>query len=251
MPISIYARDLIKSGKIGTVERVSSDLSFASAPEDNFDDKHRLVNPDLAGGALLDLGIYSLTWVFQTLYTVQDKPQPPTVLSSVRKYKLGCDQQTSMLLTFPRKEGDAHGIATTSLRVGMDPAKNGEAGPCIRIQGTKGEIQVFPPTFNPRKSKLILDDGTVEEKDWTHPGPGPGSGFYNGFAGDFGPEGQGMGMFWEADECADALREGRKEGQYESLHESLVIMQTMDEVRKQGNFRLPEKVESTEYPLDL
>lgn len=193
MPISIYARDLIKSGTIGTVERTSADLSMAGPPEAKFDDKHRLVNPDLAGGALLDLGIYSLTWVFQTLYTVQENPQAPNVVSSLRKYKLGCDQMTSMLLTFPReKEGDAHGIATTSLRVATNPGQKNVAGPAIRIQGTEGEIQVFPPAFNPSRSKVIYKDGTVEEKEWTHPGPGKGSGFYNGFGGDWYPEGQGM-----------------------------------------------------------
>ena len=58
-------------------------------------------------------------------------------------------------------------------------------------------------------------------------------------------------MFWEADECAYALRDGRKEGQYESLQESLVIMKTMDEVRKQNNLVYPEKIETTDYPVDL
>lgn len=251
MPVSIYVRDLIKSGKIGTVERTFADLSYCMPPETDLEDKNRLVNPDLAGGSLLDLGIYALTWVFQTLYHVQDNPQPPDVVSALRKYRLGCDQLTSMLLTFPReKEGDAHGIATTSLRVSSQPGGNNSA-PSIRIQGTKGEIQAFAPTFRPKKTRVILNDGNVEDKDWAHPGPGPGSGFYNGFGDLFHPEGEGMGMFWEADECANALREGRKEGKYESLAESLVIMRVMDEVRRQGGFKLPEKIESTEYPLDL
>ena len=248
MPISVYIRDLITSGKIGTVQRTFADLSVAGS----FEDTSRMVNPDLAGGSLLDLGIYSLTWVFQTLYTVQKNPQTPSVVSSLRKEKRGCDELTTMVVTFPRENaGDAHGIATTGLVVASDPSKKNEVGPSIRIQGTQGEIQVVPPAFNPPKSRLMLNDGTVEEKDWTHPGPGKGSGFYNGFGQHRHSEGQGMGMFWEADECAYALRDGRKEGQYESLAESLVIMEVMDEVRRQGGFKLPEKVESTEYPLEL
>ena len=170
------------------------------------------MNPDLAGGALLDLGIYALTWVFQSLYTVQKKPQAPSVISSMRKYKLGCDQLTSMVLTFPREqEGDAHGIATTSLRVSSDPSGKNISGPIVRIQGTKGEIQIFPPTFNPSKSKLILKDGSIEEKDWTHPGPGPGSGFRNGFGKELKPEGEGMGMFWRQTSVDMRFeKEGRK-----------------------------------------
>jgi dihydrodiol dehydrogenase / D-xylose 1-dehydrogenase (NADP) len=252
-PLSIYVRDLITSGKLGPVTRTSADLSMTMIPEKTFDDGHRMVNPDLAGGALLDLGIYSLTWVFQTLYTTQKDPGAPTVLSALRKYKLGTDEQTSMLLTFPptADRGEAHGIATTGMRTHADPDGKHSAGPAIRIQGEKGEVQVYHPAFRPTKTKLVLTDGTVEEKEWKIPGPGKGSGWKNGFGGSFQEEGEGQGMFWEADECAFALKEGRKEGKYESLKESLVIMQVMDEVRKQHDFKLPEKIETLDYPVKL
>lgn len=211
-----------------------------------------MVNLDLAGGALLDLGIYALTWVFQTLYLTQKNPQAPTVVSTMQKYKTGADEQTSMLLTFPR-EGlpAAHGIATTSMNVFADPDKKGSAGPAIRVQGTEGEIQIFHPAFRPTRTKLVLKDGTVEEKTFTPPGPGKGSGWKNGFGGDWQVEGEGQGMFWEADEAAFALRDGRKEGQYESLEESLTIMRVMDEVRKQNDLVYPQKIETTQYPVDL
>lgn len=252
-PLSIYVRDIITSGKIGPVSRTFADLSMSMPPEKTFDDKHRMVNPDLAGGALLDLGIYALTWVFQTLYTTQKDAKAPSVISTMRKYKLGTDEQTSMLLTFPPTEGrgEAHGIATTTMRAATDPDKKGTAGPAIRIQGEEGEIQVYHPAFRPTRTKLILKDGTVEDKQWPLPGPGKGSGWKNGWGGDWQPEGEGQGMFWEADECAHALKEGRKEGKYESLEESLVIMKVMDEVRKQNGMKLPEKIETLDYPVDL
>ncbi|EME41876.1 hypothetical protein DOTSEDRAFT_74063 [Dothistroma septosporum NZE10] len=252
-PLSIYVRDIITSGKIGTVYRCIADNSVALDPENSFpDDKHRMVNVDLAGGALLDLGIYSLTWVFQTLYHTQKNPQAPKVVSQINKYRTGADEETSMLLTFPR-EGlpPAHGIATTSLRLSSDPDKKGSGGASIRISGDKGEIQVFPPAYRPTKTKLVLFDGTTEEKDWPQPGPDKSEGWKNGFGGDINPDGQGHGMFWEADECAYALRDGRKEGRYESLEESLVIMKVMDEVRKQNDMTYPEKIETTKYPVDL
>ena len=252
-PLSIYVREVITSGKIGKVSRTFADLSLHIVPEETFEDSHRMVNPDLAGGALLDLGIYALTWVFQTLYTTQKDPKAPTVVSAMRKYKLGTDEQTSMLLTFPATDtrGEAHGIATTGMRTAADPDGKGTAGPAIRVQGEAGEIQIFHPAFRPTLTKLILKDGTVEEKTWTQPGPGKESGWKNGFGGDYQPDGEGQGMFWEADECAYALKEGRKEGKYESLQESLVIMQVMDEVRKQNGLTYPEKIETLDYPVKI
>jgi len=251
-PLSIYVRDIITSGKIGVVCRTFADLSIGSVPETSFDDKHRMVNPDLAGGALLDLGIYALTWVFQTLYHTQKNPQPPTVTSSMQKYKTGADEMTTMLLTFPRDgQPAAHGIATTAIRLASDPDHKGTAGPAIRVQGTEGEVQVFAPAFRPTKTRLVLKDGTIEDKEWPQPGPDKSTGWKNGFGGNWNPDSAGHGMFWEADECAYALRDGRKEGRYESLEESLVIMKVMDEVRRQNNLVYPEKIETTKYPENL
>lgn len=257
-PLSIYVRDIVTSGRIGTVYRTSADVSNADPPESSFDDSHRMVNMDLAGGALLDLGIYALTHVFQTLYTTQpvDSRKPPTVQSTMRKYpKTGADELTTMLLTFPRDlpAGDAHGVATTGMRVTSDPDSKGAGGPAIRVQGSKGEVQIWPPAYRPTKTRLILHDGTVEDRDWSQPGPGKGSAWANGFGSkdEWNPEGEGHGMFWEADECAYALRDGRKEGQFETLQESLDIMRVMDEVRKQNGLEYPQKIETTDYPVAL
>ena len=260
-PLSIYVRDTITSGRLGSVQRVLADNSMAMDPEKSFSDgKHRMVNPDLAGGALLDLGIYSLTWLFQTLYTTlpeQDrKASRPQVVSAMKKYAhtSAADEMTTVVLNFPRPEklgGDAHAVATTSLRIATDPDKKNTAGPCVRIQGDKGEMQVFPPAFRPTHTRLILADGTVEDKHWPQPGPGKGSKFLNGFGGDMNGEGEGHGMFWEADEAALALVEGRKEGRFEGWDESVLIMEVMDEVRKAGNLEYPQKIETIEFPVDL
>ena len=258
LPLSIYIRSIITSGILGPVHRVSSDLSLLSPLETQFpDDKSLIVNPDLAGGALLDIGIYALLWCFQTLYLTQDPAtrKPPKVLATaLNHYRTGVDEQTTVLLNFPRETsagGDAHAIATTSLRIESDPLANGSAGPAVRVQGAKGEIQVFHPSFRPTKTKLILADGTVEEKDWPQPGPGEGSGWFNGEGRHKNKEGEGHGMFWEADDAALGMVEGRKEGSVWKLEESVLVMEVMDEVRRQGGMKFPEKVESMQYPLEL
>lgn len=163
------------------------------------------------------------------------------------------DETTTMILTFPRDVsagGDAHAIAITSMRVGNfkhDPSPP----PSVRIQGELGEIQLFRVAQNPNHTKLLLADGTVEEKTWPKPGPGKGSGWYNGFAHHRNPEGEGQGMFWEADEAAFALIEGRKEGRHVGLDETVQVMETLDEVRRQCGLRYSDKIETTEYPVGL
>ena len=83
-PLSFTIRDKIKSGSIGEVLRMSADLSTGEPPE-TYDEGHRNVNKDLAGGALLDLGVYSLLWVFQAVYHTlpKEKRKPPKVAGVV------------------------------------------------------------------------------------------------------------------------------------------------------------------------
>jgi predicted dehydrogenase len=60
-PLSIEVRELIKAGRIGEVLRVTADNSFGDNPEEKFGTEHRMVNKDLAGGALLDCMVSILT----------------------------------------------------------------------------------------------------------------------------------------------------------------------------------------------
>ncbi|KAG4428142.1 D-xylose 1-dehydrogenase (NADP(+)) [Cadophora sp. M221] len=241
-PLSIKIREMVSAGIIGPVHRVSADLSVACAKEDGgltFPDENRMVNVDLAGGALLDLGIYSLTWVFQILYHCQPVSQrvKPSVLAAVQKYaKTGADESTNMLLKFGEQ---SVGIATTSLRLATTPDGEGSpaAGPAARIQGTKGEIQVFGPLYRPTHYRVVMiggERGVVEDVECPIPT-------------DPEREGWGHGMFWEADEAARCLRDGKLESEGLGWEESLVIMETMDEVRRQGGLVYPELIESSVF----
>lgn len=258
LPLSKYCRDLVTSGTLGNVTRTIADISEGFDPENTFaDGTSRYVKKDLAGGAILDLGIYALTWCFQTLYTVQDEKErtKPTVIATMKEYPpTGVDEAVNMVLTFPRSRergGDAMGIALASWRSPPDPDGKGSAGPSIRIQGDKGEVQIWYPGYRPYRTRLVLLDGTVEDKEWPQPGPGPGSGWFTGVFPNHDKEGEGHGMFWEADEVAYALLEGRKEGRAQTLEESLTIMEIMDEARRQGGLKYSDKIETVEYPEPL
>jgi predicted dehydrogenase len=241
-PLSIKIRELVTSGAIGKVHRVSADLSIAAAAEDGgltFDDGNRMVNMDLAGGALLDLGIYSLTWVYQILYHCQSKPrEAPKVVAAVNKYeKTGADEMTSVILQFGKNA--SMGIATTALRVATQPDGEGSpaSGPAVRIQGSRGEIQVVGPIYRPiiyRVIKVGGKRGEIEEVQCPIPT-------------DPEKEGWGHGMFWEADEAARCLRDGKLQSEGLTWEESLLIMETMDEIRKQGDLTYPELIETAVF----
>ena len=256
-PVTLYVRDVIASGCIGAVERVFADNSLART-EILGDPKHIMLNPATAGGTLLDSGVYSLQWVLWATYLGDPArfKYRPTAKSLLAKFgPTGVDAMTTILMDFPRDEadgGNAHGIASSSLWLSNDavPAPD-RLPPAVRIQGPKGEINLYPPAYRPTRSTLILKDGTIEDKLWPIPGPGAGSGWYNGFGTETHAEGEGHGMFWEADEAGLALIEGRKEGRHSTLAETVLMMEIMDDVRGQGGLSFPEEVESTEYPLQL
>ncbi|KAJ5875719.1 uncharacterized protein N7473_013066 [Penicillium subrubescens] len=243
-PLSVQVRQIIRSGVIGEVLRTVADTSFGEAVEEKWATTHRMVNPDLAGGALLELGIYSLTWVFQTLYHTlpKDQRKPPSVTSQMTRYHLtGADESTSIILTFSTSTPSntalprcSHGIALTNIRVSSDPDGQGTSGPTIRIQGTKGEIQVFGYPFRPTRYRVIPVKGAGEVREVECPFPDGGH-----------------GMAWEADEVARCLRDGKVESEGMPWEESIAIMEVMDEVRRQGGLEYPAQIESTEYPLQL
>ncbi|KAH0423552.1 hypothetical protein CcaCcLH18_12078 [Colletotrichum camelliae] len=171
-PLSRRICELISGGEIGTVYRVSADLSRANSDGDDvtgkrldYEDGHRMVNPELAGGVLLGLGVYALSWVFQILYHLQPEKEKeaPEVKAAVQKYHTGIDESVAMLLSFPSH--GTIGVATASLRVATDPGETGN-NPAVRIQGSRGEIQVAHPAYKPTSFKLIKrgDDGDGVEK---------------------------------------------------------------------------------------
>lgn len=237
-PLSIKVRELVQSGVIGPVYRVIADNSLGNdGPNGSvtFPDENRMVNPDLAGGALLDLGIYSLTWLFQFLYHLQPEAEKeaPKVVAAINKYSTGADEATTVILQFPKHK--SQGVAMTSLRIATDVDGQKTSGPAIKIQGPLGEIQVDGPAYRPLQYKVIKKDGggKVEVVDCPIPVDE---------ARDVG-----HGMFWEADECARCLRDGKKESATLPLSESIVIMEVMEEALKQGDVQYPDVITTDVY----
>ncbi|KAF2023727.1 NAD(P)-binding protein [Setomelanomma holmii] len=238
-PLSLEVVDFIAAGKLGEIKRVFADFSFWNHVEAEFGTSHRMVNMDLAGGALLDLGIYSLTWVFQALYHTQPESErkAPKVVSTVSKYaQTGCDEQTTVLLDF----GGSHGVASTSIRVASTPNAEHKGSDDVRIQGTLGDLTV---NYAPRPRTYTLTPASSSSRGT------PGEFKHETKEFDNGPGG-GHGMFWEADECARCVRDGRLQSDVIGWKESEEVLGVMDEVRRQHGIVYPGDLEKTEYPLE-
>lgn len=244
-PLASAVRKYISSGAIGEALRVSSDISIGCPPEESFDVGHRMVSPHLAGGSLLDHGIYALTWVFQSIWhtlspQLQKEGGNPKVIgtSMTLEPRTGVDEMTTVLLEFPRSAPTglhkAQAIVTCAFRIKTDPDDKQTAGPAVRIYGTKGELQVYGPLHRPERIKLIPNAGTGEVQDKTFKFPG-----------------DGHGMFWEADEVARCVLAGKLECDTMPHAESTLIMEIMDEARRQAGLAYPPEIESVEYPLNL
>jgi predicted dehydrogenase len=100
-PLSKQIRDLISSGALGTVHLVFADIG-APVDREKVPLTHRIFNPDLAGGSLLDIGVYSLTWVMQTIYVAQkSRQEKPDVTGSIVLVKeTGVDDSATVVLTW-------------------------------------------------------------------------------------------------------------------------------------------------------
>jgi predicted dehydrogenase len=99
-PIMLEIKDLLHNKRVlGKILRCQSEFCMTMPT----DPKHRMNNPDLAGGAILDMGIYPLTWQLNLIYEDPDnKMVEPEVTSSLLKGPTGVDQYTTMLFNWPQ-----------------------------------------------------------------------------------------------------------------------------------------------------
>ncbi|MGG1687765.1 Gfo/Idh/MocA family protein [Pseudalkalibacillus sp. NRS-1564] len=142
MPLYKKLKDIIQEGKIGKVNMVN--VTFGSCKED--DPTNRFFNPDLAGGGMLDIGTYALSFTRFFLSS-----QPTELHTTVKKYETGVDEQSGIVL-----KNDQDEMAVVSLAMRAKMPKRGI------VAGDEGFITV--DNF-PRADKATItytSDGSVE-----------------------------------------------------------------------------------------
>lgn len=190
-------RELVEEGELGEIISISADHG-QNLPLPKY---YRLHAPELAGGALLDLGIYPISFAYYLL----GKPQ--SVVAKAEFTPTGVDSQTSMIF---RYDTGAHANLTTTLL-----AKT----PCTAtVVGTKGTIFIDGDFYTPTSMRLKKVDGSVVE---------------------FPEQYEGHGLREQAIEFAALLQAGKKESDLMSLDDTQSIMETMDEIRAQIELYYP------------
>lgn len=169
----------------------------------------RSADPSLGAGALLDIGIYTLTWVSIILDQHPDNSRGsiPKVTSSM-SFSGGADEMTSIILNY--KGLDAQAICTASMR-------HKAATEFCRIEGDNGSVFVGGVAASKPRFLVVKLKGEEDKRI------------------DF--ETPGWGFYFEADAIAADLRSGRKENDRMPLEESLRMMKLMDSIRAQNGLR--------------
>lgn len=188
LPHVVALRELVSKGYLGEIVHVEADHGqwFEEDPAS------RLFAPELGGSALLDLGVYPVSFASMLLGA------PSRVLAMIDPAFAGVDGQVGMLF------GYANGAqAVLSCTSGARTATRA----CV--SGTLGRIEIDGDFYAPNSFTLISRDGESERFDFAT---------------------QGRGLHYEAEEVARCLREGLLESAGMPLDESVAIMETMDQV---------------------
>ncbi len=88
-------KKLIDNGEIGNIHYLHADFAFYGLGKDV---EGRLLNPALAGGSLLDIGIYPIFLTYLLL------GMPERIQASSKFYKTGIEVQTSMIFDYPNAQ---------------------------------------------------------------------------------------------------------------------------------------------------
>jgi predicted dehydrogenase len=200
-PAVVAVRELIAAGAIGEVRSVQADLGVAR----EYDPVDRLFAMELGGGALLDLGVYVVSFAQMLLGT------PERVVAAGSRFPSGADADAALLLDF----GDGR---TASLTTSLRNALPGQA----RVFGTTGWIDVLPRFHHP--DTIVLHRAGAEPETITRPQTG-------------------AGYAHELIEVTECLRAGRTESTVMPLADTLVVQDVLGQAAEQLGVRHAEAVD--------
>lgn len=208
MPHMMRVRELVRSGALGELRGLVADCGLR-LPDDP---GHRVHNPRLAGGALLDLGVYPVSFAWD-LFGAPDRIHAIGDMTPS-----GVDAMTSVLIGFP-------GRRQAALQTTLDVRTTMTA----TVFGTEARLQIDPFWFFPSSFTLVDPAGRVIER--------------------FDESIPGRGMQFEAIEMERLVTEGRLSGDILPPWQSVKIMETLDEIRSQIGLHFPAEEDERERKI--
>ncbi len=199
LPVTKTIRDLLDNGRIGNIKFITASTAG------NAMHNERMTSPELAGGMLLDCGIYVITSIFMLLGENYKDFSTSCVLSDK-----GVDLRSITTLNY---ENDI----TATMFMSMESHFENK----ITISGDKGYMEVQVP-YNWQKIKIYSTTGEVEEE--IDP-----------------PEQTSWGREYIVDAVAKAILDGKTYCEEASPEKILAVMHLMDDMRKEWGLRYPSE----------
>jgi predicted dehydrogenase len=198
LPHMVRIREIIAAGTLGEIRTVLADHN-QNLPKDP---KHRINNPDLAGGALLDLGIYPVSFAFDVL------GQPTSIIATASMTATGVDRQTAIV--FGYADGQQAVLHAALDTLGPNTAV---------ILGTEGRIEIESVWYTPVGFTVFDADNEVIER--------------------YESDVSNRGMQYQAWEAERLIASGNTAGTVLPPSETVQIVEALDEIRRQIDLRYP------------
>ena len=197
LPHYAKVREIVASGVLGPILSIHADHGQRLADQGIA----RLVDPQLAGGALLDLGIYPISFAHMIL------GNPTSITSKAVMTDRGVDAQTSMIFSY---DNGAQAVLTTTMI---------EQTPCRAVvAGLHGWLEIDRTFYNPASMRVILNDGSVT---------------------DYPSAYTGHGLREQAESFKQIVQSGAVESKVLTWKDTVDIMKSMDTVRSQIGLKYP------------
>jgi predicted dehydrogenase len=198
LPHMVRIRELIASGALGEVRAVIADHTQL-LPDDP---AHRINALELGGGALLDLGIYPISFAWDVLGA------PLSIAASARLGDAGSDTEVATVMAHES------GAISTSLSASRAAGPN-----TATVIGTEARIEIDRVWYSATSFRVVGPDGAVREE----------------YRSDI----DGRGMQYQALAAERVIGEGRTDSDILPIDETVAIMETLDEIRRQIGLTYP------------
>jgi len=200
LPHMVRLREIIAAGMIGDVRTLIADHT-QKLP---IDPKHRVNAAELGGGALLDLGIYPVSFAWDLF------GKPEGIVATSAFSETGVDRATSVIL---QHEGGRTAVTYSAL----DSRGSNRAV----VVGTEARIEIDPVWYTATSFTVLSADDRVLER--------------------FECPLVTRGMEYQARELERLVNEGKLTGTILPVEQTVAIMETLDEVRRQIGLRYPDE----------